>query len=283
MLRAMNKELMRSQLPDRPELWAELTPNFPPGCKRIIVSDDYYPALNRKNVHLETRKIERFTANGIQVEGAEENTFDLVVLATGFRTLEFMYPIKITGRNHRIEEVWRSGARAYKGVTVESLPNFGMLYGPNTSITHSSIILMVEAQSRYISALVKPVLRALQGGKTLSFSPKPSVVEDYNARIQKILNASSYAHPNCTSWFKTKQGKIITSWSGTAVEYQKELSEINWDDFDIYGKAKENLEGGSSHVGRVVEETIFSYRSLARVTLGALSVAAVLLYRGRMA
>jgi cation diffusion facilitator CzcD-associated flavoprotein CzcO len=125
-------DAMRSQLVDKPELIDTLTPDYPPGCKRIIISDDYYPALNRPNVALEARGIQKVTPNGIVVDGAEIE-LDVLILATGFKTLQFMYPIDVYGEKGRsLKEIWPHGARAYLGITVESLPNFAMMYGPNT-------------------------------------------------------------------------------------------------------------------------------------------------------
>jgi cation diffusion facilitator CzcD-associated flavoprotein CzcO len=125
-------EMMKTQLVDKPELCDKLTPDYPPGCKRIIISDDYYPALNKANVQLETSPIQNVTSSGIVVDGKEID-LDVIVLATGFQTLEFMYPIKVYGEKGRsLEDIWPSGARAFLGITVESLPNFSMLYGPNT-------------------------------------------------------------------------------------------------------------------------------------------------------
>lgn len=133
-LRGWGNGLRKAQLADHPELCEKLTPNYAPGCKRVIKSDDYYPALTRDNVSLETRPITRITDRGIEVEGGLQE-YDLIVLATGFRTVDFMYPIKVYGTNGRpIEEIWKDGARAYRGVTVEDMPNFGMLYGPNTNL-----------------------------------------------------------------------------------------------------------------------------------------------------
>lgn len=140
-VRTMCNEAMQSQLTDKPELIEALTPDYPPGCKRIIISDDYYPALNRPNVHLETGAIQRITENGIIVNG-KEIELDVLVLATGFKTLEFMYPIQVYGEKGRdLKSIWPHGAQAYLGITVESLPNFSMMYGPNTvSIFASTII-----------------------------------------------------------------------------------------------------------------------------------------------
>lgn len=127
--------MMKTQLADQPELWEALTPNYSPGCKRVIITDDYYPTLARENVDLETRQITRITDKGIEVEGAGEQEYDLIILATGFKTVDFMYPIQVFGSNGRtLEDIWKGGAKAYYGITVEDLPNFGMFYGPNTNL-----------------------------------------------------------------------------------------------------------------------------------------------------
>jgi cation diffusion facilitator CzcD-associated flavoprotein CzcO len=113
-----------------------------------------YLALNRDNVTLEVQQVQRITPTGIMVDGIETE-YDLIVLSTGFRTLEFVYPIKISGLGGRdITDIWRSGVHALHGVTVESLPNFAMLYGPNTSVIHNPTTLMIETQSRHINTLI---------------------------------------------------------------------------------------------------------------------------------
>lgn len=131
--------MMKQQLAHKPELWDTLTPNYSPGCKRVIICDDYYPALGRKNVDLETGRIARITEKGIEIEGKGEQEYDLIILATGFKTVDFMYPIQVYGASGRsLGEIWKDGARAYLGVTVEDLPNFGMFYGPNTNLGQSA-------------------------------------------------------------------------------------------------------------------------------------------------
>jgi cation diffusion facilitator CzcD-associated flavoprotein CzcO len=134
-IRDVSKDLLHKGLPDKPELWEVLTPKYPPGCRRIIASDDYYPALNMKHVHLETRDIQRITESGIETVDGDNAEFDLIVYATGFRTVEFLHPIKLYGAGGReLADIWSGGATAYYGVTVEDMPNFGLLYGPNTNL-----------------------------------------------------------------------------------------------------------------------------------------------------
>ena len=272
----MSTQLMKAQLPDREDLWSKLTPNYAIGCKRVIITDDYFPVFNESNVTLETGKIAKITESGIEIEGEAALDYDLIVLATGFRTVEFMHPINITGSAGRsLSSVWSGGAKAMYAMLVESLPNFAMLYGPNGNLGHNSIVLMVEAQSRYISTLVKEILAAKLNGKTLTLTPKKERVDAYNERIQKVLQSSSFADPNCGSWYKDPETGLITNnWSGTVIEYQKMLASVNWSDFDLAGSGADALqqEGKVTKIGRVVEESTVSYRTMG---LTALSVAAV--------
>lgn len=141
MIRNWCADMLKSQLANKPELWETLTPTYAPGCKRVIISDDYYPALARDNVDLETRRIERITEKGIKIAGRGEEEYDFIILATGFKTVDFMYPIQVYGANGRpVSDVWKDGAKAYYGVTVEDLPNFGMFYGPNTNLGESKCL-----------------------------------------------------------------------------------------------------------------------------------------------
>lgn len=279
-IKSWHNTLLTEVLGDRPDLMKLLTPDYSPGCKRVLISDDFFPALKLPNVSLETRQIHRITDQGIEVEGEIHEDFDLIVLATGFRTVEFMHPIKITGANGRsLEEIWKGGAQAYYGITVDDLPNFGMLYGPNTNLGHNSIILMIEAQSRYINALIEAVIQAKRQGKSLAITPKKSIYAAFNKKIQELLQSSSFADPRCNSWYKV-DGNVTNNWSGTVVEYQKSLSSINWADYDLEGDGKSVLDGKKeTHIGRVREETYVSYKTMAIGALGALAVTGGLLWR----
>ncbi|CAI7664045.1 unnamed protein product [Penicillium discolor] len=274
MFRTACTDMMKSQLADRPELWDRLTPNYAPGCKRVIITDDYYPALARENVLLETRGITGITNSGIKVDGEDEQEHDLIVLATGFRTVEFMHPIRIYGANGRpLEDIWRNGATAFNGVTVEDLPNFGMFYGPNTNLGHNSIILMIEAQSRYLNTLFGEVMQARQQGKTLSLKPEPSVLKSYNDRIQAILHHTSFADPNCNSWYKRDDGAITNNWSGTVIDYHRELSKVQWQDYIAEGTGRDRvMSKAATKVSHAQEEILLSNLSLF---VGAVSVLSV--------
>ena len=220
-LEAMSKEQLHTQLANKEELWDKLQPKYKIGCKRVIISDDYFPVFNRDNVKLETGKIDRITDKGVVTDGREDE-YDLIIVATGFRTVEFMHPIDITGLAGRtLGSVWKEGGEALYGVAVESLPNFGMLYGPNTNLGHNSIILMIEAQSKYINGLIKEVLAARTKGGQLIIKPRQARVAEFNKELQSDLEKSSFNDPNCGSWYKRKDnGKITNNWSQNVIQYQ---------------------------------------------------------------
>lgn len=131
---------------------------------------------------------------------------------------------------------------------------------------------MIEAQSRYLNAMVGEVIRARQQGLTLAFKPKPNVLEEYNDRIQKLLRESSFADPNCNSWYKQDDGNITNNWSGTVIDYQQNLSQVQWEDYIAEGSGKYVVvDKKPSRLGRVREETLFSDTSLL---IGAASILA---------
>ncbi|CAH0027176.1 unnamed protein product [Clonostachys rhizophaga] len=280
---------LHSELPDRPDLWEILTPNYAPGCKRILITDDYYKTLRLPHVALETRDIGTITEEGIHVgppktEG-ESLGFDLIVFATGFQTQQFLHGIDVRGVDGRpLGDIWEKGASALYGITVESLPNFGILYGPNTNLGHNSIILMIEAQARYLLTIVKEVLKFAQRGQGLVITPRLGRLREWNAQLQKDLDKTTFADPLCSSWYKNKDGHITNNWGGTVVEYQKLLSKVDWSDFELEQDDRDpsSLPSGAVTIGRVVEESLVRPQAMiGGVAVGALATVSYLVYRNR--
>lgn len=143
---------------------------------------------------------------------------------------------------------------------------------------------MIEAQSRYINGLVGEVIQARQQGKTLSLQPSLRVMQEYNDKIQALLRTSSFADPNCNSWYKREDGLVTNNWSGTVLEYQKGLSEVQWQDYIAEGSDKDRMLGKKpTQLGRVREETFFSDRSLLIGSASAVAMAgAYYLARSRL-
>jgi len=146
------------------------------------------------------------------------------------------------------------------------------MYGPNTNLGHSSIILMIEAQSRYISNMIGAVLNAKSLGRELVISPRPEVVKAYNDMVQERMKTLTFSDSSCHSWYKTDDGLITNNWCGTVVEYQKTLSQIDWEgEYDVSGSGSEVvLKRGKENIGRVVEETVVPVIAITTyVTLAA--------------
>jgi len=207
------RELAKA-VPD-PLLRARLTPDYPIGGKRVLISDDYYPALQRDDVTLVTSGIEEVTEDGIVTAAGEHHPLDVLIFATGFETTGFLVPMKIEGLEGRnLERRWADGAEAYLGLTVPGFPNFFMMYGPNTNLGHNSIVFMIECQVRYIlSALAGIERRDL---KYLELRQEP--MEAFNRDIQERLARTVWAAPD-RSWYKNAAGRITNNWSSSTLRY----------------------------------------------------------------
>lgn len=139
---------------------------------------------------------------------------------------------------------------------------------------------MIEAQSRYLNALVGKVLQARKQGKNFVIKPEVHALRKYNQELQEALARSSFADSNCSSWYKTEKGKITNNWSGTVVDYQRNLSKVCWDDYVVEGSAKDAVKPReTTHLGRVREETYISNRSLVLAAASMLVIAGGVLLR----
>jgi cation diffusion facilitator CzcD-associated flavoprotein CzcO len=201
-----------------PALRATLTPDYPIGGKRILISDDFYPALGRANVEVVTEGIERITADGVVTRDGRTHPLDVLVLATGFRTNPFLASIRVEGTGgQRLEDAWAHGARAYYGLTVAGFPNFFMLYGPNTNLGHNTIIFMLECQIAYILG----ALRTLEADGLASLDVRPEVLDAFDARIQGALADTAWAAAG-QSWYKDASGRITNNWPFSTFRYWRE-------------------------------------------------------------
>ena len=208
------EENLREHVGD-PRAREVLTPDYPIGGKRILISDDYYQALGRANVELVTSGIDHLTENAVVTQDGRSRPVDAVILATGFDSTSFLAPMEIEGLNGRSLQVeWRAGARAFLGITVAGFPNLFLTYGPNTNLGHNSIIFMIECQVRYIIDCIEQL--AARDLKYIDL--RRDVMEAYNARLQKELRGTVWAATG-KSWYKTADGTITNNWSGSTVRY----------------------------------------------------------------
>jgi len=222
----MATEYLHAQVSD-PVLRAKLTPDYPIGCKRILISDDYYQALVRPNVEVVSEPIEHVTQGAVVTKDGVARPADTIVFGTGFETTSFLAPLTIEGLGGaKLHEVWRDGATAYLGVTVAGFPNLLMLYGPNTNLGHNSIIFMIECQVGYAGQCIAE----LRKRHVSWLDVRGDVMDRYNRRLQTALSKTAWT-AGCSSWYKTASGKVVNNWSGFTADYWRRTRHPNWHDY----------------------------------------------------
>lgn len=202
-----------------PVLREKLTPNYTLGCKRVLLSSDYLPALQRDNVEVVTDGIEEIRANSILTKDGREHEVDAIVFATGFQVSENVAPFRIYGRDGiELNEAWSAGAEAYKGTTVKQFPNAFIIMGPNTGLGHSSMILMIEAQIEYTLQAIALMRRE----RVKSLEVRPEIQARYNERLQRRMSRTVWSRGGCVSYYQTSTGKVTTLYPGFTFEFMRE-------------------------------------------------------------
>jgi cation diffusion facilitator CzcD-associated flavoprotein CzcO len=205
---------LRSQVSD-PELCAKLTPSFQFGCKRMLISSDYWSSFERENVELVTEPIEEIRSDGIETQDGVLHEADAIVLATGFALGLATAPFPVIGRGGRtLNEAWSRGAVAYKGMTVSGFPNWFVLMGPNTGPGHTSVLVYTEAQIHY----ALQAIRKLKDEGLRYVDVRQDVQDRYNAGLQKRMKHMSWSS-GCNSWYLSADGSNHSLYPGYASEY----------------------------------------------------------------
>jgi len=208
------RRLLSKQVPDA-ALRAKLTPDYPIGCKRILLSSEYLAAMSKPNVRLVTEGIHRVTPGGIETVDGTHHPVDAIIYGTGFAATEFLTPMRITGRaGLDLNDAWRRGAQAYLGLTVPGFPNFFMLYGPNTNLGHNSIVYMLESQIAHVIRCCK----AMTAAHATRIETDARRYRRFNAHIQQRLAQSVWS--GCKSWYVDASGHNSTNWPGFTLTYR---------------------------------------------------------------
>lgn len=203
----------------------QLKPDFRIGCKRVLVSNDYYPALQRDNSELITWPIARIAPDGIRTSDGIEHQVDCIVFATGFDVPKSGTPFPIRGLQGReLGTEWASGAQAYKSINVSGYPNLFFTFGPNSGPGHNSALVYMESQLDYA---VTAIRRILDENLTM-LDVKEAVQKRHNDGLQKRLAKTNW-NSGCKSWYLTEDGFNATMYPGFASQYQKQMAVVNWD------------------------------------------------------
>jgi cation diffusion facilitator CzcD-associated flavoprotein CzcO len=211
-----------------PERQRQLQPDYPLGCKRILISNNYFPALAQGNVEIVNQAIQSITPHGVVTADGREHPVDALIYGTGFAATDFLAPMQIKGLDGvELNQAWRDGAEAYKGISVNGFPNLFLLYGPNTNLGHNSILYMLESQFAY----VLNCLDALQQQGLRYMDVKPQVQQRFNQHLQQVIRHSIWEQ-GCTSWYKNAAGKNTNNWPGFTFTYRQQTRHLELADYD---------------------------------------------------
>ncbi len=214
-----------------PELRRKATPNYKMGCKRVLVSDDYYPALTRPNVNLVTERITDVKPDAIVTADGTEHPVDVLIYATGFMVSAIISDLNISGRGGRnlFNEWLTTTPQAHYGIAVSGFPNLLLLVGPNTGLGHNSIVHMIESQLNYVMSYLDMLDKA---GPNAFVDVRPDAQESYNRAIQHQFTGTVWAS-GCQSWYLDSQGRNPTIWPALASAYRKATRRVNPADYEV--------------------------------------------------
>lgn len=207
-----------------PALRAKLTPDYTIGCKRILISDNYYPALTQANVDVITDGVKEIRANSVVTDDGVEREVDVLIWGTGFQAADPVPSGVFFGKGGvDILDAWKDGAEAYKGTTMTGFPNLFFIVGPNTGLGHSSMVFMIESQVRYISQ----ALKTMRTKNARTVEVKPEALRSYNDKLQSRIGKAVWSTGGCKSWYMDKNGRNITLWPGFTWQFRRQTREFD--------------------------------------------------------
>ncbi|HWH33192.1 MAG TPA: NAD(P)/FAD-dependent oxidoreductase [Egibacteraceae bacterium] len=220
---------LRKQVPD-PDLRAKLTPDYAAGCKRILISNDWYPALGKPNVDLVTAGIAEVTETGVVDRDGVERPVDAIIFGTGFHVTDFPHGRYIFGRDGRaLTEHWREGAQAYLGMAAPGFPNFFFLTGPNTGLGHTSMVFMMECQFAYLLDM----LGVVEERGIATVEVRPDVVAAFNTRLHERMPQTVWSSGGCASWYLDEHGRNTTLWPDFTWKFRLRTRRFSPADYDL--------------------------------------------------
>jgi cation diffusion facilitator CzcD-associated flavoprotein CzcO len=221
---------MRSQVPD-PDLRRRLWPDYTFGCKRVLFSSHYLPALAGENVELVTADLDEVTERGLLSGDGREREFDCIIWSTGFRASEFVAPMRVVGAGGReLGAVWARGAHAHLGMAVPDFPSLFLMYGPNTNTSGGSIIVYLEAQAAYI----RQALAHLRGTGSARLAVRAEVEAASDAETQQRFQGTAWT--DCDSWYRDAGGRIVANWPGYMREYLERTRVFDPAEYEFSGE-----------------------------------------------
>ncbi|MFJ3041021.1 flavin-containing monooxygenase [Streptomyces tendae] len=214
-----------------PALRAKLTPDYRIGCKRILLSSTYYPALAKPNVDVVASGLSEVRGSTLVAADGTEAEVDAIIFGTGFHVTDMPIAERVVGADGRtLAETWKGGMEALRGGTAAGFPNFMTVIGPNTGLGNSSMILMIESQLNYMADYLRQL--NVLGGRT-ALDPRPAAVRNWNHRVQERMKRTVWNTGGCTSWYLDASGRNTTVWPGTTAEFRRETRRVDLAEYQV--------------------------------------------------
>jgi cation diffusion facilitator CzcD-associated flavoprotein CzcO len=241
--RARSAAFMRWQLKDR-KLRRKVWPDYTFGCKRVLFSSHYLPALQRANVEVVTDSIARVAPEGIVTADGTLHELDCIIWATGFKTTEFMFPMQIRGSDGvELNQTWDGGAHAHLGMTVPGFPNMFVMYGPNTNTSGGSIVFYLETQAAYL----RQALEQLRERDAGAIEVRPEIEAASDRALQARFAGTAWTR--CDSWYRDESGRIVANWPGYMREYLEQARTLDASEYLFTPLPEPLFERGSQAPG----------------------------------
>ncbi|MFG2665477.1 flavin-containing monooxygenase [Streptomyces sp. NPDC048387] len=219
-----------------PALRAKLTPSYRIGCKRILLSSEYYPALARPDVDLVASGLKEVRGSVLVAADGTEAEVDAIIFGTGFHVTDMPIADRVVGADGQtLADSWKDGMQALRGATAAGFPNWMTIIGPNTGLGNSSMILMIESQLNYMADYLRQLSLlgdGSRGGRT-ALAARPSAVNQWNRRVQARMERTVWNTGGCTSWYLDAQGRNTTVWPGTTGEFRRETLTVDLAEYEV--------------------------------------------------
>ncbi|MFC7306178.1 flavin-containing monooxygenase [Streptomyces monticola] len=230
LVESLAKANMRRAIKD-PALRAKLTPTYRIGCKRILLSNDYYPALAKPNVDVVASGLSEVRGNTLVAADGTETEVDAIIFGTGFHVTDMPIADRVVGaEGHTLTEVWKTGMKSLRGATAAGFPNWMTIIGPNTGLGNSSMILMIESQLNYMADYLRQL--DVLGGKA-ALAARPSAVNEWNRRVQERMKRTVWNTGGCNSWYLDPNGVNTTLWPGTTTEFRTATRRVDLAEYEV--------------------------------------------------
>ncbi|MER7949095.1 NAD(P)/FAD-dependent oxidoreductase [Streptomyces sp. NPDC096079] len=219
-----------------PELRAKLTPSYRIGCKRILLSNTYYPALAQPNVDVVASGLREVRGSTVVAADGTETEVDAIVFGTGFHVTDIPIAERVVGaEGHTLAESWKDGVQVLRGATAGGFPNLMMIIGPNTGLGNSSMILMIESQLNYLADYLRQLALLTPtglGGRS-ALAVRPSAVGAWNRKVQSRMERTVWKAGGCDSWYLDANGRNTTLWPGTTAEFRRETRQVDLSEYEV--------------------------------------------------